>query len=288
MTKFLTSLGVSCALLTLSPAMTNILIRRGDTVSIQFEDEIRLDRAREGDRVEARVLDAPSRWIRNGRLIGEIQEVRSSRRDRAGSVEIEFDQLILDDGRRVEVRAVPTNLARGRSNRDDSRHKSTAVLGGLVGGAAIGALIKKPFEGAFVGALAGILVAETGNGQRSGAVVVRRGQKMSARFLEEIVEDDVRSGREERGWNGSIERDGVRFVSLSDACRRYGFELERINERVWQAENDGTVLRIEQDSENYRLNGRRHRMEKPAIYRDGDLWVPEDLMKKLQGTISSS
>jgi hypothetical protein len=169
----------------------NNTIRRNTVIPIIFEQEIHLRNNRVGDTFVVRV-DESRDLPRNSRIEGRIVRLDRGNKDRAGFVDVEFNNLLLPDGRRTRVQATPVPLnarfiqrdrdGRLTASKHDDRDKY--VLSSTVGGLILGSLVKKPFEGAVIGALAGVVLAETN--KRDTDVAVRRGAKMGALFQRDV------------------------------------------------------------------------------------------------------
>lgn len=193
--------------LTLAPFAVQadtIVLRRDSVVPVVMDDTLSLKDAHRGDRFSARVTDArelPYGTVLEGRVLG----VRSKRGNQPASMDLEFQTMLLPDGKRTAIRAVPVRLDNSAIRRESdgrlvasrSQDKGKTVLGGFLGGLILGNSIKKPFEGAFLGALAGIVIAET---QDSGDTVAKRGSRLGALF-----EKDVRVSYDGR-WDGNRNR----------------------------------------------------------------------------------
>ena len=235
-------------------------------VPIVMEDELNVRINRPGDRFRARVED--SRELPYGtRLEGVVLESRRAERDRPAFMDVEFKRLILPDGRRVDIRAVPISLDSrairrdrdGRLTADRSKIKSEHyVVGGLVGGLLLGSAFKKPFEGAFLGTLAGILLAEGERGKNKGDVVAKNGQRMGALFERDVtVEFDGRDNR--YGYRRDDDRYD-RYDRDGDADRderdRYDDRWERVPaEQTLDLTHRGRTIRFDRDRAPFEIEG---------------------------------
>lgn len=195
--------------LTLASGIANaetIRIREREVIPVVIEDTLKVRDTRNGETFYARVAD--SRDLPYGtRLQGRVIRIEKSRNGRPATIDLEFRTLILPNGSRERIEAVPVSLdARGITrNRDgrlevkkSDRDREKTVLGGVLGGLALGSLIKKPFEGAFVGAIAGIIIAESTSRENDGTFI-RKGAKYGAMFERSVSFDyDGRWDRDDR------------------------------------------------------------------------------------------
>lgn len=229
-----------------SAAAAHIRIQRDTVIPIIFEDTLRLDRNRKGDVFYAKVddgLDLP--W--GTRFVGRVVSIRNSARNRPGFMDLEFNELMLPDGHRERIAAIPVRLNSRylRKDRDgrligmrDDRDREAKVAGGAVGGFLLGTAFKKPLEGFILGSIAGIISAESDR-REDGDLVVKSGQRMGAmfdrtsdfewrgefrRYRARDLEEEARIDREfrerrERGDFGR-DRDDRRDVDRRDDARR--------------------------------------------------------------------
>ena len=170
-------------------------LRKGVVIPVRFEEELSLRENRSGDRFVATVIDDRD-LPRGTRMEGTVRDVRPASDGKAGFMDLEFDGLILPDGTRQPMNAVPVrlddkNIKRGSDGRFYAKKKvedtGKHVLGGILGGYLLGRLIgDKGTEGAFLGALAGIIIAESDRNSTANEVVVRRDAKMGAYFEREM------------------------------------------------------------------------------------------------------
>jgi hypothetical protein len=346
------SWGAVCATALLAaPSLTEAAqatLRRHTVVPITFETTIRVNDARNGDRVTARVegdRDLP----RGTQLIGRVSQVRRPANNQPGFVDLEFTEIITPDGQRTRFSAVPIPLndrfvQTGRDGRmvarADDRKKQNTVLGGAVGGFIVGTLMKKQFEGLMVGTLAGILIAETDR-SNDGNVVVNRGTRYGALVARDVTvrwderqvdrwgngrfDDryDPRMDRRDDDWNRrdddwnrrdprwDDDRFGTRqiqieyrnralrfgqneqpyrlgntvMVPLASTARQLGLEVEEGRNRVIFVESRDSSLRLEQGSNEYRLDGRRGTMARPVTERNRVLYVPIEVLAEVRNEI---
>jgi len=144
-------------------AIADMRVPDGTEIRIRLQDGLSSRSARPEERVEARVSES----VRvDGRLAipagstvrGYVQSVEPAHRPaHGGRLDLAFDSLELDDGRRTSLKARVVSIE------EDKLDKSKAGLGALVGGV-LGALVDGG-KGAVVGALVG----------GTGAVVATRG-----------------------------------------------------------------------------------------------------------------
>lgn len=180
----------------LAQSSDRIVIRDNEVIPVKFEKAINAKSAKRGDRISA-LVDG-DRFLPDGtRLVGRIAEVQRKDGDRKAYAELEFTDLELPNGQRVQIDAYPVSLdnksvSRDRNGRMEAKkgaRKDNVVIGSTVGGLVLGSLFKKPLEGAIIGALGGILVAETDTLNTSGELIVDKGQRMGAAFDREVVID---------------------------------------------------------------------------------------------------
>lgn len=199
----------------LSQSSDRIVIRDNEVIPVKFEKAINAKSAKRGDRISA-LVDG-DRFLPEGtRLVGRIAEVQRKDGDRKAYAELEFTDLELPNGQRVQIDAYPVSLdnksvSRDRNGRMEAKkgtRKDNVVIGSTVGGLVLGSLFKKPLEGAIIGALGGILVAETDTLNTSGELIVDKGQRMGAAFDREVVIDwRDRDYREDRYTDRDRDRD---------------------------------------------------------------------------------
>ncbi len=291
-------------LLAMVPAMAlagGIDIRRNTVIEVTADQDLNIKRAQEGDRFTATVRD--NRDLPSGsQLVGEVLRVEPKSRDQAGFMDLEFRAIVLPDGTRQTLSAVPINLdnkaiSRSRDGRmvaDTKRVKSeTMVLGGMLGGLILGSLVKKPFEGAFVGILAGILVNEA-NRKNADDYVLRKGTRLGALFTDDVSldgnRDRDRDRDEERGNGGMDIRLGGRsltfgnqapywegktpMVPLDDAARQMDLTVDRRDNRLFIEDKDNE-LKLTIGETSYRLNGaQRGDLPTATVERNGVVFVP--------------
>lgn len=140
-----------------------ISVPNGTEMTVRLDTALSSKTARREDRVEATVaesvrVDGEVQIPAGTRVRGIVQDVVPAERpSKGGRLDLEFDQLLMPNGRRVDIRGNVASLKEGGI--DKKRAGLGAVLGGILGGVLEG---KK-------GALIGVLV---GGG---GAVVASKG-----------------------------------------------------------------------------------------------------------------
>jgi hypothetical protein len=140
-----------------------ISVPNGTEMTVRLDTPLSSKTARREDRVEATVaesvrVDGEIQIPAGTRVRGIVQDVVPAERpSKGGRLDLEFDQLVMPNGRRIDIRGNVASL--NESGIDKKRAGLGAVLGGILGGVLEG---KK-------GALIGVLV---GGG---GAVVASKG-----------------------------------------------------------------------------------------------------------------
>lgn len=140
-----------------------ISVPNGTEMTVRLDTALSSKTARREDRVEATVaesvrVDGQVQIPAGTRVRGIVQDVQPAERpSKGGRLDLEFDQLVMANGRRVDIRSSVASLE--ESGIDKKRAGLGAVLGGILGGV---------LEGK-TGAVIGVLV---GGG---GAVVASKG-----------------------------------------------------------------------------------------------------------------
>lgn len=325
--------------------------RSNDVIPVVVEDKLTIRTARQGDRFYARPADERD-LPRGSRFEGRVAAVREARNGRLASVDLEFTSILLPDGKRQAIRAVPipfndNSVARGGDGRfvarKDQHKREKYVFGGMAGGLILGSIFKKGTEGLIIGALAGIAAAETDK-SGDGDLVLKSGTKVGALFEKSVTlnwdrrydlsartDRDDRFSRDDRtdrsDRNDRFDRDdrlstpdrvdrddrfstnddrdsrddreasfrcGERDLRFSRELRPFRdrdtwmVPLERTSEqmklrtdkvgRVFYIENDDSLLKVEVDSRDYRLNGRRLTADRPVIERNGVVFIPLSML----------
>lgn len=297
--------------LTGSASASELVLRRDSVLQGVVETELNLKRTREGDRFEVtlqRDRDLPDR----SRVLGTVTRLEPARRDRPAFAEIEFDMLVLPNGDRTRIDAVPVALNSKGLREQDGRivldqkrgpKPEEAVLGGAIGGLIIGGILKKPGEGLFAGVLAGILVGEAS--RQSKDVVMSKGTKIGVLLRDDLVIRDDRWSDRNDDWGRDRDRDrdddrdrnreavieangrqviferdvrpyyngSVLMVPLDQMAGRLGLRSDRRDERIYIDSKDST-LRLEVGSRDYRINGKRGELPAEPEERGGVVYVP--------------
>ena len=179
-------------------AAENVRLRRGLVVPVRFEQELSLRQNRPGDRFSAVV--ERDRDVPEGTLFeGEIVDMDRQRGNRAGFMQLEFHSMILPDGQRVPIQALPIrmddkSIRRGSDGRFEAKKKledsGKHIIGGMIGGYILGRIMgNHRGEGIVIGALAGIIMAEASRGEAAQEIVIKRGASMGALFEREVQFD---------------------------------------------------------------------------------------------------
>ena len=194
-------IGITLAAMALAPsvyAVETVRLRRGLVVPVRFEQELSLRQNRPGDRFSAvveRDRDLPSGTV----FEGEIVDMDRQRGDRAGFMQLEFLSMILPDGQRVPIQALPIrmddrSIRRGSDGRFEAKKKledsGKHIIGGMIGGYILGRIMgNRRGDGIIFGALAGIVIAEAHRGEAAQEIVVKRDAHMGALFEREVQFD---------------------------------------------------------------------------------------------------
>lgn len=308
---------LSGAILAGSASASIITIRRDTILEGVVETELNLKKSREGDSFEVSIQkdrELPDRT----RVLGTVTRLEPARKDRPAYAEIEFDVLVLPNGERTRINAIPVALNQKGMRERDGRvvldkprgpKPEEAVLGGAIGGLIIGSILKKPGEGLFAGILAGILVGEASRAENKD-VVMKRGSRVGVLVQDDVRIDDQgwnRNDRDNRDWerererdrdNGSavVEANGKQIffdrneqpfyqgrtlmVPLDTMAGRLALEVDRRESRFYVDSKDAT-LRFELGSRDFRLNGKRGEMAVEPEERDGVVYVPVEVFAPL-------
>ncbi len=188
-------------------AANPISLRRDSVVPVIFEDGLTMRNTRQGDRFFARVDD--TRYLPTGtRMEGRVVAIRQGRDREQGAMDLEFTELIMPDGHRQRINALPVPLtdryvSRDREGRftvkNDVKRKEGTVLGGMIGGFILGSIFHKQLEGTALGALAGVLIATNDRGN-DGNTVISKNQRMGALINRDIKFDWRSNGRRDDDW----------------------------------------------------------------------------------------
>lgn len=331
------------------------MIRRDTVIPATFDEHLSIVRNHIGDPFTVTVSDNFQPLPRGAKIEGHVADIHQPYENHPGWMDMHFDALVMPDGSRAPIDAVPVALNShairrdryGRLVADEKKVRSeNIVIGGAIGGLLVGALIGKPFEGTFVGAIAGILGAEANRNDttNNSDVIARPGSKVGVLLQSDLQSPygvnyqpqdtrgrDWRDGNNpppppQQGYNGDADfyrrpyyqgpgdnhsyrgdnrrydlnaRDEVSYdgrsinfpveqqpymkgdvlmVPLQYMATVMGLTMDtRPDGRIY-VENDDNILRLEQDSKAYRLNGKRG--ELPAIVENhsGIIYVPVDIL----------
>jgi hypothetical protein len=282
-----------------------VALRKGDVVPVTFDQQLSLSSNREGDRFSTTVQDAS--YLPLGTHIdGYIKRLVPKQDDTPASMELAFDQIVLPDGTRIRVSAVPMPLDGKYVQRNpDGRYvaKQTMTRGstvgvGALGGLVLGALIKRPFEGAFLGTLAGIVVAESSKEGQN--LTIKKGATAGAAIQQPISFEvavsanatlgtlplsafDIVVGRrtlvfdqDQPPYNDS----GVTMIPLRSAVTQLGCTIDLIPNAIFIENNDHS-LRLSVDSADYRFDGRRGSLSRAIVKHNGTFYGPVDVLLQI-------
>lgn len=197
--------------------------------------------------------------------------------------------------------------------------RDTAVLGGGLAGLALGSLLKKPLEGAIVGLLGGIAVAETNRGGTSD-VILDKNTRMGAAFQRDVTIDRTNDRSDDRdGWGRDRDdrwgrdrddrwddRDSynpvirykdrdLRFdgrerpyrlgstamLPAEATARQLGVRFNDQDNRAIVLDGPYGVARVSRDSSRATIDGREINLPRPAVERDGVLYVPAEVFGRI-------
>lgn len=286
-----------------------IELYQNDVIPVKFQQDIRFSKNERGDRFSA-VVDGDRTLPKGTVFEGRILSVRQGRDRRPGTMELEFNRIVLPNGDSVRVVATPVvwkekGMSRNRDGRWEAKgtmKREDWVIGGLAGGLLVGSLARKPFEGAFIGTLAGILLAE-GDKSLSSDVVIRKGDRVGALIERDVkLEVDARDddanrirvmydGRELRYDRDArpFEAEGTVMVPLEATAKELGLSVDLQNDRdfILISGNDSSV-RLNRNGNDYRINGKRRELARNPESRNGVLYVPLEVFDNLaNGTLST-
>lgn len=334
-----------------------VRLDRNQVIPVVLQDELSSEESRRGDRFYA-VVENGYDLPRGTRFSGRVIDAQRRRGDRPAYLEAEFNEIVLPDGKRTRIRAIPISLNDRNVRRDrDGRIRTTEtvvrkerVVGtGALAGLVIGALTKKPFEGLVWGTIAGILVAEGQSSEaQNGNIRLRGGSRVGVMFEDSVTVDlgnnryddwnrndrnddwgrddpfrrDDRYPRDDE-WNRDDRRDQDRYdewqrddryndlarieiryrndvlrfsrgeepyrigdtimVPLERTARQLDLDVEMVrgSNVIW-VEDEDSVLKIEQGTRTYRLNGSRGTLPRDVARRDGQIFVPLEVLAKMK------
>lgn len=301
-------------------ASASITIRRDTILEATVETEIKIGKTREGDFFEVLVRndrELPDKT----RIVGTVTHLEGARKDRPAYAEIEFDTIVLPNGERTRINAVPIALNGQNTDRNGrvvlekkrGPKPGEAVLGGAIGGLIIGSILKKPGEGLFAGVLAGILIGEA-NRVDNKDTIMRKGARVGVLLQEDVRIDDQswgRDSRDDRDRDRDRDRDDDRIEDprgtvIEANGRQIIFDRNtqpfykgktlmvpldtmagRMALEVDRRENRiyidsrDATLRFELGAREYRLNGKRGEMAVEPEERDGVVYVPVQVFAPL-------
>jgi hypothetical protein len=312
----------------------SIPLQRDTVIPVVVENNLTLSRLQEGDRFTAHVDHDPD-LPEHTRLIGRVYRIRESRR-RDLTVNLEFTDVILPDGSRHRIDAVPVSLddkyvdhrEDGRIVvKNDYRTGRDYVAEGAIGGFLIGSMIHRRFTGTIVGALVGAIAADSER-QRD-EYVLKKGQRIGALIERDTTLEFYPGARSERaprpsdslppviadrprGDRGADDRtpppaadggivlnyDGkdlnfdsaakpfrigdVVMVPLQRTATQLSLTVDRGKDTVVYVEGDDSSLRMELDSADARLNGRKVTLASPLQDRGGVLYLPIEVLASMK------
>lgn len=292
-----------------------IEIRRDTVIEVVADQDLKINGTREGDQFSVTAVE--SRDLPRGtQLVGEVIRVEPKTKDQAAFMDLEFRSMVLPNGSRHRIEALPIsldnrNIQRSRDGRMVANGKKVRseyyVGGGLLGGLLVGSLLKKPFEGAFLGTLAGIILAESERSRNNGDFVMRKGSKLGAVFLQDVSLDarDTWDRDRDRDWDrnddGRDMRPIVQFgrrtvdftrgtepyaagrttmVPLDALSRELRLEIERDGDRIY-VDSDRSSIRLRVGSSDVRFRGRSLALGASVEERYGVLFVPIEALTLL-------
>lgn len=238
-------------------AFERIRIRDNEVIAVKFDDSINVKTNRRGDEVRATVDG--DRYLPEGtKLIGEIREIRQKDGDRKAFADVEFTEMLLPNGQRVDIRAYPVPLGDKYVSKNRDGHmeakkgtrRDNVVIGGTLGGLILGSIFKKPLEGTIIGALGGILIAETDAMNTNGEKIVEKGQKLGAAFDGDVTVEW--NGRYDRGGSYDDDRDRDRDNRARDGANgRDGDSEDRSGN--FRVECDGRDVHFQPEAQPYKI-----------------------------------
>ncbi|HWD38322.1 MAG TPA: stalk domain-containing protein [Fimbriimonas sp.] len=318
-TTLLLPVAVLLGALTAAPARADdIDIHRNDAVQIVFEQDLRADVNRPGDRFVVRVDKDP--LLRKGTLMfGRVLGVHWANRRRAASMDLELTSLVTPDGTRRHIEALPgpindPHLTRGADGRLIARYKpgddKAYVFGGTVGGLILGGIGHRPIRGAFIGALIGALAGHADR-RANANLVVAKGEKMVAVFERDVTDapwraDDRPGWRHNEGSGASetlphasaeirygdsrlefdgaqpFEDDGVLMVPLEKTAQQLDLDVTEHTNGVATIDGPDSSMEVYTDSNEYKLNDSSGRLAHKVVQRDDTLYVPINVFAPLK------
>jgi len=284
-------------------AADRIRIRDREVIAVKFDDAISTKTTHGGDRFSATV-DGDRDLPDGTKLVGRVREIRQKDGDNPACAELEFTELVLPNGDRVDIHAYPISLdsksvTKGKDGHLEAKkgpRRDQVVLGAAAGGLLLGTIFHKPFEGTVLGALGGILVAETGSLNTNSDQIVQKGQKMGAGFDGQVYVDldsrdsrsDSRDSQDSRDLRVEYKDHEVRFdrdvlpyragssvmVPLDAMAKELGLDVTRSGDSIFYLEDEDNSLKLEQNVTDGRLNGRRISLPQAVVAKGGVIYVP--------------
>ena len=271
---------------------------RGDWIQATIENDRDLPK---GTELGGRILGVePGRDKQPGTIDMEFDTLRTpdGMRYAIRAVPVKLDRRYMNEDRN------------GRWTIKKSRPRSENVVFGTGAvGLILGSLVKRPFEGTLIGLLAGIVFNETGALEND--VAIRDGDRIGAFFTESVTLslDGTAYGRGGRGtdpwenprgdrqprqttdrdvaircgdrmlvWQQGAEPywDGdVLMVPVESIGEQIGLKVDRSTSgRSIFLETEDDAIKLDVDAETFRLNGRRTRLAKPVVVREGVVFAP--------------
>lgn len=78
-----------------------------------------------------------------------------------------------------------------------------------------------------------------------------------------------------------FQENGVTMLPLDSAAAQLGLTTDRTKESVVYVESDDFSLKLEKDSKDYRLNGKKGRLDQPPLIRNGHWYLPAEIFAAL-------
>ncbi|MHB8636346.1 MAG: stalk domain-containing protein [Fimbriimonadaceae bacterium] len=293
----------ACGLMATTLAAASPLeVRKNDVIPVRFDSRLSTADSRRGDTFTA----TPERddvFPRGATVEGHVVRVTAKTKRRAASMDLAFDDVRMPDGSRYDIVGVPIPLSSKFVDRDRDGHyvakpairKDTAVGIGALAGLIIGTILHKPFEGTFVGTLAGILVASSAGaddslvinqGAEAGVLFQRtvRFDSLSARSTSEPqdspVDDsaslDVKIGDHTLRYTSDIapfQVGSTLMVPIQATAKQLGLSYDETGSSIF-TESDTHSLRFEQNSSDYRIDGRSATLAAAVVRRNGVWYAP--------------
>ena len=180
---------------------TEMLIEDGTVIPVILDQELSSTDSRNGDRFTATVKSTGSDYagLPSGTKIqGRVATVRAKEGRNPGMLELDFNRVILPDGRTMAIDGSLMSLDSNSVERKEdgtfvaksSRKDDRLVYAGYGAGAGllVGLLTKRPLEGAILGGVLGYLFGEVQrNNQQAADVRLARGTEFGVRLDRDLV-----------------------------------------------------------------------------------------------------